>query len=487
MRPIVITFILLISHSLIGQSMESYDLYYVAVGNAHYAKPVESPHQFGLIDIKGANYSAQFVAEYLEKSGSKYGILLESSEGHYISKTDIVQAIAEISNHMDFESNNERLFVFYYCGHGLGEAVTGRQYLVPGNVVFDTTSLTNHHFDLDELEQDLIYSVDLLPALRKYSDQQLVMLDNCYEEPNDRMVLEHFTRSLGTRLNGFITSLREIHQFRDPNNTVVYTGIPGSQIRPVAPPSFLSDRSYMNLIGRIARKFCIYAEGVQNDEFGADYHSFLAMMGDPVIDPLTKMLKIYSGETYYNKKFLRPKVLKKVDVNRRKGTESNKKVIRTSKKLNRNPIHVMQAVSGDIKIESEQGDWIGSGKNYRLTPSDGEITLVSQGDKLAIRFQELEEYQYFDFEIILPSKYVIDANDEEKGDPDYYWMDHEPIQVSATGRGCSSYKGKFKMHAIERDDKGRISFIHLSFDQHCEDSKSKLTGSIRLNLTEIID
>ena len=105
-----------------ASDMENYDVYYVAVGNAHYATPDRSQCEYGFYPVKGARISARLVAEYLQQGGSKYGVLLESQKDVFVTKQDILNAIKSVTDSMDFESTNERLFVFYYCGHGIGEA-----------------------------------------------------------------------------------------------------------------------------------------------------------------------------------------------------------------------------------------------------------------------------------------------------------------------------------------------------------------------------
>ena len=472
-----------ITSSAHSQNMESYDVYYVSIGNAHYIEANKEANEFGFYPVNGAIYSARFVAEYLEKGGSKYGILLESAKGKYITKSDILNAIDKVTDRMDFDSDNERLLVFYYCGHGLGEAITGRQYLVPGNTVFDSTSFEDHFLDLDELEKDLIYSVDLLQKLGEYSDQQLVLLDNCYEEPNEQKVLEHFTYRLGTMLNDFTTSLREIHQFRDPFSTVFYASVPGTAVRPVKPPDFLYKRAFPNLLGRISRKFSIYANGIERNQFSGDYHSFLAFMNDTGLDNLSASIKSYSGESYYNKSFMD---VENIDIalNPIKGTGESKNLIKAEGKLHGGPIYVLQAIDGSISLQSEQGDWIGSGKDYNLTPSKGEIMVMNQGDRLVVNFQEIAEYEYFSFEFLLPGKYATNSNTITA--TDNYWIDHEEVEVSATGRACSESKGKLKVISLQRDALDRITDLKLEFHHICDDSKARLTGSMDLVLEPVL-
>lgn len=467
-----------------ASDMENYDVYYVAVGNAHYATPDRSQYEYGFYPVKGARISARLVAEYLQQGGSKYGVLLESQKDVFVTKQDILNAIKSVTDSMDFESTNERLFVFYYCGHGIGEAVSGRQYLIPGDLVVDSASLEQHFFDLDALEQELIYSVDLLEDVRKYSDQQLVMLDNCYEEPDETKVLEYFTQRLGTKLNAFTTSLREIHQFRDPFNSVFYASTPGATIRPVAAPEFLRKRTFPYLLGRISRKFCLYANDVKMGERSGDYHSMLNFLNSSEVDELTSSVRTYSGMTYHNKAFLgydqenlqEPKVIAPTGANA-------SKLLATENSVG-SPVAVLMAEEGVISIKSEANDWVGGGKTHYFTPDSGEIMVMNQGKHLVIRFQELEQYEYFDFEIVLPDKY---AGPVAEGAPeDYYWFEHEPVTVSATGKGCSSSIGKRKILELKRDAKGRMTNIRIEFDHRCDDSKAKLQGLIDLRVKPVI-
>lgn len=483
-RMILAIFFLVWGEGTCGQSSDKYDIYYLAVGNQHCARADANSFSHDLLDVKGANISAELMADYLDSAGSKYGVLLQSKVNSFISKDDILNSIEDVSDHMDYDSRNERLFVFYYCGHGLGEAVSGRQYIVPGDAVFDSACFVDKYLDLGDLETDLVYSVDLLQSIRKYSDQQLVLFDCCYEEPGEEKVLDHFTNNLGTALNGFVKDLREIHQFRHRDNTVVYTGIPGSSVRPVSPPTFLKERVLPEKLGSICRRFCTYSK-IAFEDGGGSYHQFLNQMKDPTFDTLTNEVTVYSNLPWLDKSFMSLDRSLNSQRENRLGSARKSVVIKAKGESGiREPIHVMEAVDGYIEVSSEDGDWIGGGAKLKLTPLEGEIVVMNQWDRLLVHFQEHEEYEYFNFEFILPQQYS--TSDQKPEVQDFYWMDHAEAEISATGRACSNSISSVEVVKLKRDALNRLKLVHLNFTHRCSDSGAIMEGTISLNLSPII-
>ena len=67
-----------------GIASTSYDVYFLAVGSSHYARP-SSAKYIGFEDIKGANKSARLVSYYFNRAGSRLGITLISRKKRFIS------------------------------------------------------------------------------------------------------------------------------------------------------------------------------------------------------------------------------------------------------------------------------------------------------------------------------------------------------------------------------------------------------------------
>ena len=158
------------STEAVAQPNPAPDLYYVSIGSQTYLRPSRNtPFRWPL--IPAPVNSAGRVAQLLQSSGARYGILLVSDRTHAVSKFDMEQAIADLKTRIRLDNPRHPVIVFYYMGHGLGDPFNQNLYLAPGDMVVDlkpSQTYTNVLTRAALTNQDVITSLEmfrLVPAM----------------------------------------------------------------------------------------------------------------------------------------------------------------------------------------------------------------------------------------------------------------------------------------------------------------------------------
>jgi len=55
---------------------------------------------------------------------------------------------------------------------------------------------------------------------------------------------------------------------------------------------------------------------------------------------------------------------------------------------------------------------------------------------------------------------------------------HPGIDISGEGRGCLDVMGRFQIHDIDQRSDGHLNHLLLSFEQHCDNNQTPLTGCV---------
>jgi len=130
-----------------------------------------------------------------------------------------------------------------------------------------------------------------------------------------------------------------------------------------------------------------------------------------------------------------------------------------------------------VYLESELGDYIGSGSSYTYTPFDSQITIDSPSGRLSVSIDG-DEYWNGDFQAM---------NSLNRLEVGYYgdlrgYPFHNPatggLDWSGEGRGCNTLTGWFVVDSVTYAGTTLMA-IELRFEQHCEGGAPALHGVVR--------
>ncbi len=134
-----------------------------------------------------------------------------------------------------------------------------------------------------------------------------------------------------------------------------------------------------------------------------------------------------------------------------------------------------------IEMESEAGDWVGQGRQYRLDLGDGDMTsTVYASGAVSVDFRGIYPWS---FDFAPPDGEPLTAGVYEDATRFPFQPDEEPgFSVSGEHRGCNSLFGRFEILEIAIDGEN-LSRLDVLFEQHCEYMGYALFGRLRYNAT----
>lgn len=147
------------------------------------------------------------------------------------------------------------------------------------------------------------------------------------------------------------------------------------------------------------------------------------------------------------------------------------------------PVHAQTTA---LLFDSQPGDYIGQGQQRTWTPAD--LTFRVNSSSLAdvtIRADNFSTassgFTWWDVQLRAPEGAVLAAGTYERAD----WAAFRPaplpgLDVSGSGRGCSTLSGRFVIHQITFSGT-TLTSLAADFEQRCGSSSGALFGAIRYN------
>jgi large repetitive protein len=131
-----------------------------------------------------------------------------------------------------------------------------------------------------------------------------------------------------------------------------------------------------------------------------------------------------------------------------------------------------------LSFNSEPGDYVGQGRRFTLTPSDGTITVNRSGGGAQVTFSGASSWWYLFFvpragETLTPGVYEGVTR----------WPFQSPttggLSVYGNGAGCNTLTGRFTVLEAEYGSSGEVLRLAVDYEQHCEGGSAALFGSVR--------
>jgi hypothetical protein len=253
-----------------GQSAaaERFDVFALAIGSTDYAPASGGQHAFP--KIRGANKSARLVADRLLKGGAAYGLVLTSSDGHYISLADIQGAFSRVRQVLKDARPRNPLLVIYFAGHGVSEGVGWNHFSIPGTFVYRGALAS---FPLDDLAKTTLHAGSFADDIDQIKVPYLLVLDTCYEGTLASFESPVLTATATRNLADVATALRVMNEFHQ-TNPVLFSTAPGTIAKTVADPT---DPAALP-VAPLARRLLLIADPVLNDRRELTLDAFIRRM-----------------------------------------------------------------------------------------------------------------------------------------------------------------------------------------------------------------
>ncbi len=135
-----------------------------------------------------------------------------------------------------------------------------------------------------------------------------------------------------------------------------------------------------------------------------------------------------------------------------------------------------------IRLDSQEGDYVGAGQHLTLRPPlDGTVATTGGANDLEVRFNGLS---WWTFHFTPPAGRTLTVGAFEGATR---WPFQEPtvpgLSVGGEGRGCNTLTGRFDVLQADYGPSGEVQALAIDFEQHCEGMVPAFFGAIRINST----
>jgi hypothetical protein len=260
-----------------ASSQTAYTTYFVAVGSGDYAAPPSGWHGFEKLD--GASASAQRVASLLLRGGARFGIVLVSAPGRYVSGDDVFHALKDVIDRARSDGAPRPLIVFYIMSHGVSEGIGWNHFSVPGTFVYRGAS----DLTIEQLQGSAIYAGDVADALDRSKMPYIALFDNCSSGRAATFASSVLSANAQRNLQDVSALVRTMNEFRQ-SSPVMFSTAPGTETVPVDDPI---DRESTVEIGPLSRRLSIVFTNALNTHRSVSTADFVRSMTSKALDVQT--------------------------------------------------------------------------------------------------------------------------------------------------------------------------------------------------------
>ncbi|MBZ5589003.1 MAG: hypothetical protein LAO05_10615 [Acidobacteriia bacterium] len=132
-----------------------------------------------------------------------------------------------------------------------------------------------------------------------------------------------------------------------------------------------------------------------------------------------------------------------------------------------------------LTFTSDQGDYVGQGQAWTLTPADGTITAPAAAGSVGVHFTGSTRWDLY---FAAPAGSALVPGMYEGATRDGFQSPTTPgLEISGEGRGCNTLTGRFVVLDAQYSPTGDVQSLAIDFEQHCEGLPPALFGSVRFN------
>jgi hypothetical protein len=134
-----------------------------------------------------------------------------------------------------------------------------------------------------------------------------------------------------------------------------------------------------------------------------------------------------------------------------------------------------------LAFDSRQGDYIGDGQQFTLTPADGLFYTTRMDGGVQIAFDG-DEGRIWYLNFVPPAETTLSPGFYPGATRWPFQATTAPgLDVSGEGRGCNTLTGEFTVLEAEFGPGGEVLRFAVDYEQHCEGQAAALFGSARIN------
>lgn len=450
--------VFLLSLAPASHDRPSPEIFYLAVGNEQYARPLKTSEKvFG--DFKGAALSVRRVATQLERLGAKFGIRLLSRDDQVVSADDIRVAVAELVSAAKVSRNP--FLVVYITGHGQGEGIGWHHFSIPGSATAPA--------DFGSIEQEsqrLILASALVETLQSSRLDYMVLLDSCYPAKDQQFSSPVLTATAQQNLRDIAKVVRFMNQFKQPQ-PVVFSAPPGETV--VAVPDPL-DPGGPYAVGPLARRLVLATKDDRKHRRPLTLTTLVKRLADRDLDEATRPGVTHARDMNAAVKFRwgRHADLQVID---RGGTA--KPVGESFRPKVVEPVSYPTTrgrPSSSMTLEGVPGEYLSDGKRLSVSGARYAVvgTVLPNAYGVEISFDDADGFPFAEIRLHGAPGEPLKARTYRRVKRAMVDDDRPAMDVSIDSRGCNETAGWFEVTTLRFDPKG-LGRLKARFELRCDD------------------
>ena len=136
-----------------------------------------------------------------------------------------------------------------------------------------------------------------------------------------------------------------------------------------------------------------------------------------------------------------------------------------------------------VTMYSEAGDYVGTGLSDLFDSRNASITASGSGSDLTVGVDGGTHGRYYTLTFAAPQGTPLAVGSYERAERTPFRASGRPgIDIYGDGRGCNQQSGRFEVRDLARDAGGKITRMHLLYEQHCEGGVPALFGEVRIGM-----
>lgn len=464
-----------------GTAQQAYDIYYLAVGNSHYATGTAAQ---GFNNLEGANKSARKVAAYLDQAGAEAGITLVSDRDKLVTKKDVLNALDNLLVKVKRSKSRNPLVVFYFCGHGVSEGIGWNHFSIPGDFIVPLEKI-----NIDTLAKAAIYANEVSDAIENHKLPCLLLLDSCYEFEKVNLPDRVISQQLANNLTDAFKAVRYLNEFRDGPAMAVFSTRPGTVV-PMAQDPIDTDSKLS--IGPLARRLIMSFEQAFEKKGVLRIAEFLQQMSGAAFDQATPSVSTSSKPVHPDMQLIKYPLSQNSPGELRSGTGVPPKIdFRTDNDSHMStppaqPLRLIISPETYLLIQSGPNEYIGGGRTLKFSAQNVSYE-VEQNEPDHIAFSIKDGDLSWSITFMSPAGKALRVGTYKNAQRAGFQEESRPgFELSGDGRGCNEIDAEFTILTFRRDLQRKLVEFSADFSQRCDRAAAVLKGQLRFRATSPI-
>jgi hypothetical protein len=461
-------------------AQSKFDVYYLAIGSQDYVQvPDPTVHSFNSID--GVRKSARAVADFFDAGGSRYGVVLLSTETGFVSIADVNTGLKKAALRAVEDKSANPLLVFYFAGHGISEGFGWNHFSVPGNFAYRGDPLT---LPILSLAGSTIHTANVVDQLKKLKIPFLIILDNCYEGEEYKFDSPGLTFRLREGFKYNVEHLRPLNEFHN-TYPVLFSTEPGTTVS--ISPDPRNPASQVEGVAPLARRLLIIKDAKSRR---LTFRDLVALMMSPTLDPVTHPAVSHSLPVLKGGEVVWSPAARRGQHDEIFGTATEPVIIPKEEPqpvvLPKN-VHVVVDgpappswnATGTIRLAGKAGEYISDGRTYAFSSEQTPIeVMLAKAGGLELRIEGKPDSWEFRFRTgtgkpFQKRRYTASRFGDER---------HAAVEIVSPDHYCNETSGDLTVDEVAFDEKGTLSRFSAHFRQFCNNERQVLTGAVNLTL-----